>query len=220
MIDLHTHTFLSDGALLASELARRADYLGIEGLAFTDHVDGGNIESVIKQLKGSALDINSSKGGSIKVIYGVELTHVPVNKISKVVKRGRTLGAQIIIGHGETPVEPVEEGTNMAYIKAKVDVLAHPGLITAEECALAAKNNVALELTSRGGHSLTNGHVAKMAKRFSVPMVINSDSHAPRDLITDDFALKVALGSGLTKADFKRIAQTSEKILKKGLKRR
>jgi len=44
-----------------------------------------------------------------------------------------------------------------------VDILAHPGLISEEDASMAAKNNVYLEITTRKGHSLTNGHVAKTA---------------------------------------------------------
>ena len=43
MIDLHTHTFFSDGGLLPSELARRARIAGYQALAFTDHADVSNI---------------------------------------------------------------------------------------------------------------------------------------------------------------------------------
>ena len=58
------------------------------------------------------------------------------------------------------PVEPVAAGANRAACSCRyVNVLAHPGLITPESAHLAAKNRVALELTSRGGHDRTNGHV-------------------------------------------------------------
>ena len=47
-IDLHTHSIFSDGELLPSELARRADVLGHKALAITDHVDASNIEVASK----------------------------------------------------------------------------------------------------------------------------------------------------------------------------
>ena len=85
--------------------------------------------------------------------------------------------------HGETPVEPVRPGTNRAAIEARVDILAHPGFITQEEAELARENNVCLEITSRSGHNITNGHVVRMAKLAGAKMVVDTDSHAPRDLI-------------------------------------
>jgi histidinol phosphatase-like PHP family hydrolase len=66
--------------------------------------------------------------------------------------------------HGETIVEPVLPGTNRAAIAAGVDILAHPGLITKEEAMLAAQKGVLLEITTRRGHSFTNGHVASIAR--------------------------------------------------------
>jgi histidinol phosphatase-like PHP family hydrolase len=79
-----------------------------------------------------------------------------------------------------------------------VDILAHPGLITKEEAALAAKNGVYLEISSRKGHSLSNGHVAKIAAEAGSRLVIDTDTHEPGDLITDEFARSVLLGAGLT----------------------
>ncbi len=46
----------------------------------------------------------------------------------------KSAGADIVVVHGETPVEPVAEGTNHAACTCKyVNVLAHPGLITLED---------------------------------------------------------------------------------------
>ncbi len=46
MIDLHTHSILSDGDLLPLELARRAKVKGYTLLGISDHVDVTNIEYV------------------------------------------------------------------------------------------------------------------------------------------------------------------------------
>ena len=102
-------------------------------------------------------------------------------------------GAVIVVAHGETLVEPVHPGTNRAAIEARVDILAHPGLITREEAELAAKNGVYLEITSRKGHSLSNGHVARIAAETGAKLVIDTDTHEPGDLITDEFAAQVLL---------------------------
>ncbi len=42
MIDLHTHSFFSDGELIPSELIRRAEAIGYKAIAITDHVDSSN----------------------------------------------------------------------------------------------------------------------------------------------------------------------------------
>jgi histidinol phosphatase-like PHP family hydrolase len=142
----------------------------------------------------------------------VELTHIPPQSIKGLVARARELGAQIVVGHGESIAEPVAPGTNSAYISAGVDVLAHPGLVTATEAKAAAKRGVHFEITSRGGHSLTNGHVAAMAKKYGVLMLLNSDAHAPGDLIDDKKGLSVALGANLTKTDYRKMKKNAEKL--------
>ncbi|MBU0513538.1 MAG: histidinol phosphate phosphatase domain-containing protein, partial [Proteobacteria bacterium] len=136
MIDLHVHTLLSDGALLPTELVRRLEMLGYEAVALTDHVDAGNLESVIA----SGRRVAESLAGvqPVKVVPGVELTHVPPPLIQTLAQRARDLGAELVVVHGETLVEPVAPGTNRAAIEAGADVLAHPGLLTPEEAALAA----------------------------------------------------------------------------------
>jgi len=48
------------------------------------------------------------------------------------VRKARRLGAELVVVHGETLVEPVPPGTNRRAIEAGADILAHPGLITPE----------------------------------------------------------------------------------------
>lgn len=213
MIDFHTHSFLSDGVLVPSELVRRARVAGYTAMAITDHADESNIENVLKQITRVAKQLNTDK--SFRLLPGVELTHIPPRHIPLMVRKARSLGALIVIGHGETLAEPVEQGTNAAYIKAGVDVLAHPGLITPEEMKAAVKKGVHIEITSRGGHSISNGHVASLAKRSGALMLINTDSHTPGDLISDERAEKVALGAGLNKDDFRRIQENARQLVKK-----
>ena len=74
MIDLHTHTLLSDGALLPSELVRRAYVIGYKGIGLTDHADASNIDFLVPRIVRAAKVLTSSK---IKVVPGIELTHVP-----------------------------------------------------------------------------------------------------------------------------------------------
>ncbi|HEX9913223.1 MAG TPA: histidinol phosphate phosphatase domain-containing protein, partial [candidate division Zixibacteria bacterium] len=164
MIDLHTHSVLSDGELLPAELARRAYVAGYKALAITDHVDSGNLALVLAQLIKVSKDLN--KYMKIKILPGVEITHVPPQQIPELAGLARKLGAKIIVVHGESPVEPVISGTNSAGLESDIDILAHPGLITEKEIKLAKKRGIYLELSARRGHSLTNGYVAKLARKF------------------------------------------------------
>lgn len=134
----------------------------------------------------------------VTIVPGVELTHVPPALIGQEVTRARTLGAAIVVVHGETIVEPVERGTNLAALEASADVLAHPGLVTDEEARLAAERGVLLEITTRAGHAFSNGHVLTLARRYGAGVVINNDAHVPRDLLGLDMRFKIAAGCGMT----------------------
>jgi len=217
VIDLHTHSIFSDGELIPSELARRAKVAGYTALAITDHADHSNFDFIIPRLAKVCDKLTGAF--AIQVMPGIELTHVPPQYIYELAREARLAGAKIIVVHGETLVEPVMGGTNMAALKAPIDVLAHPGLITEEEAMEAAKNSICLEITTRKGHSLTNGHVAKMARQAKALLILNSDSHSPDDLVSGDMARRIALGAGLTEAESAVMFRNSAALLKKALER-
>lgn len=213
-IDLHTHSIFSDGELLPSEIARRAQVLDHEAVAITDHVDASNIDSVGKIIN-TVNDIQDN--WDIKVIPGAEITHAPVEVICKLAAQARKIGAEIIVVHGETMVEPVIEGTNFTAVNCpEVDILAHPGLITPEEVEIARDNGIALEISSRRGHCLGNGHVAKLALEIGADLVMDTDTHAPGDLISYETAAKILKGAGIPDKKLKKIlTDNPRKILKK-----
>lgn len=193
--DLHTHTVYSDGELIPAELVRRAMVLGHDVIAITDHVDMTNVEFVVTNVV-KAVELCEDY---IRVIPGVEITHVPPSKIDKVAQMARRFGAEWVVVHGETVTEPVAPGTNRESVRnPEIDILAHPGFITEEEAQLAKDNDVILEITGRMGHNITNGHVVNMARAVGAKMVIDSDTHAPENLMDDAAALTVALGAGMT----------------------
>ncbi|HPS91697.1 MAG TPA: histidinol phosphate phosphatase domain-containing protein [Methanothrix sp.] len=198
MIDLHTHTTFSDGELIPSELVRRADALGYTTIGITDHADYTNIEHILSCVSKIKYFEEVS---DIRVLVGAELTHIPPARIGPLASLARKLGAEIVVVHGETPVEPVRSGTNLAAIEAGVDILAHPGFITEEEAELARDNSVCLEITSRSGHNITNGHVVRMAKLAGAKMVVDTDSHSPYDLISSQRAIEIAMGAGLSRQE-------------------
>ncbi len=199
--DLHVHTLISDGELLPAELAARAMVSGHSAVAITDHVDMTNIDLAIEQ----ALRAAELVDDYIRVIPGVEITHVPPAKMDGLVERARRLGAEIIVVHGETLVEPVAAGTNAVAVRnPEVDILAHPGALSLADAEAAAANGVALEITGRKGHSLANGHVARLAASTGAEALINSDAHAPGDLMDAERAWAVALGAGMDETAARR----------------
>jgi histidinol phosphatase-like PHP family hydrolase len=212
--DFHTHTFLSDGELLPMELIRRCVVRGYTVLGISDHVSDSTVERVIREAKRDAE--LGRLNWDIEALVGAELTHVPAAAIAEVAEHALVCGAEYIVCHGETIIEPVEPGTNRAAIMSgKVDILAHPGLITPEDAKLAAEHDVFLEITCRKGHSLTNGHVVRVGRDAGARFLINTDGHAPGDLLTEEHAVAVARGAGLSDVEVEQVLYHNPKILLK-----
>ncbi|HUX00134.1 MAG: histidinol phosphate phosphatase domain-containing protein [Phycisphaerae bacterium] len=196
MIDLHTHTLLSDGELIPTELVRRFEVLGYRAIALTDHVDTGLVETIVPVLVRVAADLADEM--EMRVLPGAEVTHCRPGHIARVVRRARQLGARVVVVHGQSPVEPVIEGTNRAAIEAGCDILAHPGLLAEADAHLAAERGVLLEISGRAGHSLTNGHVARLARAVGAQVIYGSDSHDAADLMPPANVERVLAGAGLS----------------------
>ena len=202
--DFHTHTTLSDGELLPMELIRRAIHNGYTAIAIADHASPSTMERFLREISKDCELVAQEWG--FTAIPAVELTHVPPSAIAPLARRAKELGAKIVVVHGETVVEPVPPGTNRAAVECEdVDILAHPGLVTPEEVKIAAERGIYLEITCRKGHSLTNGHVAKLAMEHGARMVVNTDTHSPGDLLTEEFARIVALGAGIPESGLETV---------------
>ena len=120
-----------------------------------------------------------------------------------------------MVVHGETIVEPVLTGTNRAGLEADIDILAHPGLLTEEEAALAARRGILLEISGRKGHSFTNGHVARVAKAAGAELILNSDAHGPGDLLSREMREKIALGAGLEQRILQQMVRNGENLVRR-----
>jgi len=193
--DLHVHSTFSDGELIPAEIARRYAERGFKAVAITDHADSSNLEFILRSLQGIEKEL---EGHGIEVLPGIELTHLPPEKISELAARAKKLGARIVVVHGESIVEPVAKGTNAAAVACEhVDILAHPGFITLEEAEQAREHGVFLELTSRRGHCLTNGHVARVAMEAKAELIVCTDAHSPEDILAPEELINVALGAGM-----------------------
>ena len=213
MIDLHTHTFFSDGVLVPAEHLRRFEVMGYDAVAITDHADSSNLDFIVPRIVQAAADLNPYS--KTRLIPGIELTHVPPDLMKPLTIKARELGALIIVAHGETPVEPVIPGTNLAALEADVDLLAHPGFITEEDAALAAEKGIFLELSGRKGHCLTNGHVARIAIKTGAKLAVNADAHEPGDFMTRERAEAVALGAGLSRDQFQKLQKDMADLVRR-----
>ena len=238
--DLHTHTVFSDGGMIPAGLMQRAIVRGCLGLAITDHVDSSNLEFAFSRAhefvedlgRQWRLDIIPGSGTTtaptntldaeslgddwyLPVIAGVELTSVPPRKIAVLAERARSLGARWVVVHGETINEPVAPGTNRAAIEARVDLLAHPGLISAEDAARAAELGVYLEITTHKGHSLCNGWVAQRARETGAELLLNTDCHISAEILDAKQRRAIALGAGLTSEEVDRIWENGRRVIER-----
>jgi histidinol phosphatase-like PHP family hydrolase len=212
MIDLHTHTLLSDGDLLPSEMVRRAEVAGYEAIGLTDHVDSSNIDFVLPRLVKVCRRLNAN--WSIVALPGVEITHAPLEEIAPLVKYARRNGASLVVVHGETVSEPVIEGTNRRGIEAGADIIAHPGLVKDADARMAAKRGVLLELTTRKAHSSTNGHVALLARKAGCGLIVNTDAHSHLDFINDSIRTNLLRDLGLERRYIANICSAPRRFLK------
>jgi len=212
--DFHTHTLFSDGKNSPIELIRLASVFGYRCIALTDHGSYSNLDFIIPRVKRDCE--LAEKHWDIKAIPGVELTNIPAKSINDMAREAKELGARVVIVHGESIVENVEPGTNLEAVKSKyVDLLAHPGIFKLEEAKLAAENGIFVEISSRVGHSLTNGIVVNVGREAGVKFLINSDAHSHDDLFRSDMQERVGLGSGLKKDEVEEIFNKNYKELLK-----
>jgi len=213
MYNLHSHTFLSDGELLPSEVAVRYQDKGYKAIAITDHADYSNIKQAAKAIVEFCR--RWPKNSQIKVLPGIELTHLPPEQFKPLAALARKEGIKVIIAHGETPVEPVAKDTNHLALLADIDILAHPGLISDKDTKLAKERGIFLEVTSRRGHRETNTHVIEQARKFGAKLILNNDSHTPEDIISPAELIKVGLDFGLTQNEIDKIYKDVEEFLSK-----
>jgi putative hydrolase len=220
VLDFHTHTYWSDGVLSPVEQARRALVKGYTAIGLTDHVGTGNVAHLVSELKRDREIVE--RYWPIKVIVGVELTHVPAAGIAEAARTAREAGAEIVVLHGETPVEPVEPGSDAAAIDSGlVDIIGHPGHITEDEVRRAIENDVYLEISARSGHCLTNGHVARLGQQLGAKLIVDSDAHSPSDLLSPEFQKSVALGAGIEPALLDSVLSTwPNELLSRAMSRR
>lgn len=204
MIDLHTHTFFSDGILIPSELVYSAKFKGYTAIAITDHVDFSNMDFLIPRIVKAAPEL--SKYFEITVLAGAEISYVPPKLISKAAQECRKLGAQVIVVHGETAAENVPPYTNINALNSDIDILAHPGNLTKEQAEIAAQRDIKIEISARTSHGITNDQVAQSALAAGAKLILNSDTHVPEHLLTKELIEKTLSRSQL-KSDYYEVMQ-------------
>lgn len=226
MFDFHIHVSHTGGreGLLPSEALRLAKCAGFRAVGLIVRTDAAALPILLPRL-GPLLKTCSLYAG-IEAFAGVELVHVPPALLPDAVQEARSLGAALVLGHGESVprrmTDVAEVGTNLAAIRAGVDILAHPGLITPEDAELAAEKGVLLEVNMAPRHCLANGHVVRMAERFGCGLILGSDAAAAEDFespeVTQALRKAAALGAGMDAAGLSRLHVTEREVVLKLLR--
>jgi histidinol phosphatase-like PHP family hydrolase len=204
VIDLHTHTFFSDGILIPSELVYSAKFKGYSAIAITDHVDFSNMDFVIPRIVKAVPML--SEYFEITVLAGAEISYLPPKLIKKAAQECRKLGAQIVVVHGETAAENTPPQTNINALDSDIDILAHPGHLTKEQAEIAAASDIKIEISARISHGATNKQVAQSALAAGAKLILNSDTHVPEHLLTKELIEKTLDKAGLA-ADYYEVMQ-------------
>lgn len=207
-IDFHSHSYLSDGRTSPTEMWREAEALDHRALAVTDHLSLEDPKPLLDRLRREA---GAWERGGFRPLVGVELTYLPPPRIAETARAARRAGAEIVIVHGESIVERVvPSGTNRAAVESgEIDILAHPGLLTARDAERAHAQGVVLEISGKDGHSLCNGHVVREALAAGAELVVDSDAHRPESLLPANRARAIALGSGVPVRSVSRVLHST-----------
>ncbi len=205
VFDFHTHTTISDGHAAPLAMAQRCQTNGYAAYVCSDHVDESSVEYRVPEIVSACAHVEAELG--MAAIPAVEVTRVAPGRVAAVAARARSLGARLVVVHGETIGDFPQPGLNLAAARCSdVDILGHPGLISAAAAEAARENGIHLEISAAGLHGLTNGHVAQVAVRLGVPMVLDSDAHRVESLLTEERVRQVLEGCGLDPAAVTRAA--------------
>lgn len=178
LIDLHSHSILSDGTLTIAEMVAAAERHGYEAYAVTDHA-GGDDPHYLDVVAEVRYRIDQLRPHTpLRLFAGVELTDFEPSAITAAAESARDSGAEVVVVHGECPTLDVPQGTNAAAVRcAEVDILAHPGLLSEHDADEATTRGIYLELSARQGHCWSNGHVYQTARKAGASLIVDSDAH-------------------------------------------
>jgi len=190
--DLHVHSNWSDGSSTIEEYALKAIEMGYRYLAISDHskslkVAGGLTEEELLKRNYEIDKLNEKFKGKIKLLKGAEVDILPDGSLDypdEVLKELDFVIAAVHSRFNQDNTERIVRAMENPYVNA----IAHPTgrIINHREgyplnlekvFQKAAETGTALEVNSYYNRlDLRDSH-CRMAKRFGVKFVINTDSH-------------------------------------------
>jgi putative hydrolase len=212
--DLHSHTDWSDGGASVIEMARAAQARGYRYLAITDHspritvVNGLGPERLAAQRR--LIDQATQELESLTLLQGVE---VDINEDGSLDEPDEALAAlDLVIAspHVKLRMEPpaMTERMLRAVENPHVDVIGHPtgrrpgsrpGASYDFEAVFkkAAERGVAVEIDCDPARMDLSPELAQLAASLGCRLCLDSDAHAPDQLLYVDLGLWMARRAGI-----------------------
>ncbi|MFC7211309.1 DNA polymerase/3'-5' exonuclease PolX [Natronoarchaeum sp. GCM10025321] len=195
--DIHTHTDWSDGGFAIEEMVAEAAAFGHDYLAVTDHASGPGIfgntglddEELIEQVDAVRA---VAEDADIDVLTGVEANIDADGGLSVGEDAVDALDVIVASPHSalDADMGPATERLTTAMEHPAVDVLGHPhgrllnqraglDLDVTDLAAVAAEQDVALEVNSNPARLDLWGRPVQVAVEAGAPIAINTDAHGP-----------------------------------------
>jgi len=208
--DLHTHTTWSDGTASIQQMAEAAIHLGRKVLAITDHSGGLGVAQglSIERLRQQRLEINQVQerlGEQIVLLQGSEIEihadgslDYPDDVLAEL---------DIVIASLHTSLRQERAVITARLLRAMrnphVDVIGHPSgrlmpnregadLDWEQVLAAARETGIALEIDALPMRLDLDEVYARRAAEMGIPLVIDTDAHAPDQLELMEYGVSVA----------------------------
>ena len=214
--DLQMHSTWSDGSGTIKEMADAGMQFGYSYIGITDHAKGLKIAGGINEghLERQRIEIdaiNADLRGRFRVLHGIELNLNPEGEGDM----NPTVLAKLdfVVGSFHSALRRVDDQTER-YLAAlenpDVQILGHPrgriynhreGLQAdwARVFARATELGKAVEIDAYPDRQDLNVSLLKIAKREGVRIAIDTDAHAPEQLVFVELGLAAAIKAGIPK---------------------
>jgi DNA polymerase (family X) len=210
LAELHTHSTWSDGAVSIRDMAKGARERGFTTLAITDHthslgiVTGMHPEDVARQ-RVEIEAVQREMGDTIRILQGAEVEIRADGSLDYPDDILASLDIVIASLHVSLrqPREIVTQRMVNAIKNPHVDIIAHPSgrLLPNREGAdldydavlsAASEHSTALEINASPNRLDLDEMYVRRAAEMEIPLVINTDAHAPDQLDLMEYGVSVA----------------------------